>query len=317
MKLKDIYRVVIEKGIEADPRTRKEIKKEIASMRSSYNKLDAVSKKCFDRDRLKHPFDDTRILNGAPDKEVRTIMVGIDITAGELLAAHLLNEKGAAIDLVVSHHPAGRALANLTRVMGVQADILKKMGIKSEIADRIMKERMDEVSRGVASRNHEQVVDIARLLNIAFMCVHTPADNHVTAFLNALFAKKKPKKVKNVLDLLRSVPEYEDGIKKGSGPTLLSGKETGPAGKIFVDMTGGTEGSKKVYPRLSQAGVETVVGMHISENHFKLAKAEFLNVIIAGHIASDTLGLNLVLDELEKKERLNIIPCGGFTRVKR
>jgi len=40
--------------------------------------------------------------------------------------------------------------------------------------------------------------------------------------------------------------------------------------------------------------------MHLSEEHFKNAKDEQINIVIAGHIASDTLGLNLLLDELEK-----------------
>ena len=89
------------------------------------------------------------------------------------------------------------------------------------------------------------------------------------------------------------------------------------AGKVFVDMTGGTEGPKKIFPRLSQAGVGTIVAMHLSEEHFKHAKDEHINVVIAGHIASDTLGLNLLLDEIEKSGKLNIIPCSGFIRVKR
>ncbi|MCM8761492.1 MAG: NGG1p interacting factor NIF3, partial [Candidatus Omnitrophica bacterium] len=69
--------------------------------------------------------------------------------------------------------------------------------------------------------------------------------------------------------------------------------------------------------RLSQAGVGTIVAMHLSEEHFKHAKEEFINVIIAGHIASDTLGLNLLLDEIEKVEDIKVIPCSGFVRVKR
>ena len=89
------------------------------------------------------------------------------------------------------------------------------------------------------------------------------------------------------------------------------------AGRIFVDMTGGTEGPKKAYARLSQAGVGTIVAMHLSEEHFKCVKDEHINIVIAGHIASDTLGLNLLLDGLEKAGRLNVVPCSGFVRVKR
>lgn len=290
MRLKEIYELVIKKGLEKDQRIKK---------------------------KLKDPFADTRILYGNRKKTIRTIMAGIDVEGGELLTAYLLNEKGAGIDLVMSHHPSGRALANLHQVMHVQTDILHQLGVDLDVAKALMKERVTEVSRKFSRMNHERSVDIARLLDIPFMCVHTPADNHVAHFLKKLMEKKNPKKVRDVLRLLRTIPEYQDAIAKGVGPRLIAGKEGNKAGKIFVDMTGGTEGSKKVFARLSQAGINTIVAMHFSEEHFKTAKAEFINVIVAGHIASDTLGLNLVLDELAKKYDFNIIPCSGFIRVKR
>ncbi|MBI5254811.1 hypothetical protein HY932_03485, partial [Candidatus Falkowbacteria bacterium] len=41
-----------------------------------------------------------------------------------------------------------------------------------------------------------------------------------------------------------------------------------------------------------------------------------MNVVIAGHISSDSLGMNLFLDELEKKG-IEIVPCSGLIRVSR
>ena len=98
---------------------------------------------------------------------------------------------------------------------------------------------------------------------------------------------------------------------------MIAGKEDNPVGKILIDMTGGTEGSKEVFARLSQAGVGTIIAMHLSEEHFKRVKPEHINVIIAGHISSDTIGLNLLLDKLCRQESLRIIPCSGFQRIKR
>ena len=83
-------------------------------------------------------------------------------------------------------------------------------------------------------------------------------------------------------------------------------------------MTGGTEGAEGVLGRLSESGVGTIVGMHMSEQHYSSAKQHHLNVVIAGHIESDNVGMNLLLDKVLKKfGKLNIIPCSGFTRVKR
>ena len=317
MRLEEIYRFIIKKGLQADPRTKKEIKDDLLRVRKEYKALKGIDKKYFDQERLKHPYADSRILFGNKNTNVRTIMLGIDIGSEELLTAYLLNDRGAGIDLAMSHHPIGKALVGLSDVMHIQSDVLQKQGLSSEVAKTLMKERISEVKRRLLPANHERTVDTARLLNIPLMSAHTPADNHVVDYLQKLFNKKKPKKVSDVLNMLKAIPEYQDAVRKGVGPKLIAGKGSNKAGKVFVDMTGGTEGSKKVFARLSQAGVGTIVAMHLSDEHYKIAKSEFLNVVIAGHIASDNLGLNLLLDSLTKGNDLNIIPCSGFVRIKR
>jgi len=81
-------------------------------------------------------------------------------------------------------------------------------------------------------------------------------------------------------------------------------------------MTGGTGGSKDIYEGLSTAGVDTVVGMHISEDHRKEARKRHINVLIAGHISSDNLGINLLLDDILEGD-VEVVPCSGFRRFPR
>ena len=149
------------------------------------------------------------------------------------------------------------------------------------------------------------------------MCIHTAADNCVARFLQTIFDKESPKKLKNVLNILKRMPEYKDAMKNSAGPFILIGKDDDPVGKIFVDMTGGSSGPDKMFSRLSQSGVDTVVGMHCKESARKIASSEFMKYVVAGHMASDNLGLNLLFDEIEKKERLNFIECSGFKRFRR
>lgn len=315
MKLSELYSAIIRKGIEKDPRSVSEVKKCFKEAAAELRKLKGPDRNAFDRERLSNPYSDTRILYGDPDTEVKTVLVGIDMEAPEILAADTLNDRGAGIDLVMAHHPEGPAWANLYDVMRMQASIFNKFGIPADVAKEIMKDRVDEVSRSLSSANHSRSVDMARLMNMPFMCAHTPADNHVVDHLQGLFEKKRPATLEHLLKMLKAIPEYADAMKKGAGPRLLVGEPKKKAGKIFVDMTGGTEGPKRILPRLSQAGVGTIVAMHLSEEHFRHAKSEHINVVIAGHIASDTLGLNLLLDGIEKREKLNIIPTSGFIRI--
>jgi putative NIF3 family GTP cyclohydrolase 1 type 2 len=317
MKLIDFYKLVVKKGIAKDPRTASEIKDELKRVQKEYRKLKGPDKKAFDKEALTNPYADTRLLYGNPDTDIKTLMVGIDMEMAEIIAADRLNEKGEEIDLVLAHHPEGAAWAKFYDVMRLQVAMLKNLGIAADVAEEMLKERMGEVERSVAPANHARSVDIARLLGMPYMCVHTPADNHVASYLQKLFDRKKPEKMSQVLGMLKAIPEYFDGMKKNAGPRLLIGEPNKKAGKIFVDMTGGTEGPKKIFGRLSQAGVGTIVAMHLSEEHFKHAKGEHINVIIAGHIASDTLGLNLLLDEVEKTEKLKVIPASGFVRIRR
>ncbi len=318
MKLIDIYRNAVRKGMSKDPRSMLEIKEEFNKAEKEYKKTSGPDRRAFDKERFTNPYTDTRILYGDPQADVKTIMVGIDMEAPEILTADRLNDKGSPVDLVMAHHPEGAAWANFYDVMKLQVAMLAKVGIPKEVGEAMLKERMAEVERAVAPANHLRSVDIARLLDIPYMCCHTPADNHVASYLQEIFDKKAPAKLAGVVAILKAIPEYADGLRKGAGPRILIGDPKKKAGRIFVDMTGGTEGPKKIFPRLSQAGVGTIVCMHLSEEHFKHAKDEHINVVIAGHIASDAIGLNLLLDQLQKMDKgIKIIPCSGFVRVKR
>lgn len=261
-------------------------------------------------------YEDTAVLYGKPDTEIRKIMVGIDIDVGELLLADRIR-KERGLDLVLAHHPQGWAWAHFYEVMQLQVEMLTRVGIPKKAAQELMDERKFEVERRVMPQNHMRSVDAARLLDLPFMCAHTPADNHVYSFIEALMAKEKPKRVEGIVDILKAIPEYRDAQDKNAGPRVILGSPKRQAGKIFVEMTGGTEGSREVFDKFYKAGIRTLICMHLSEEHFKRVKDAGLNVVIAGHISSDTLGLNLLLDRIEKEEKLDIVDCSGFSRFRR
>lgn len=314
MKLKEIYRIAVEKGMTNDPRGKREVEKELKRRKKEYDKLSKEEKRDFDLEKLSHPYSDTRILYGDPDKEVKTLLAGIDIGEGEVLLGDRLRAQGKKIDLVLSHHPQGQAYASFYEVMGMQAQILSQYGIPINVAEDLLEPRIKEVERRILPVNYMRTVDIARLLDIPFLCIHTPADNMVATYLKKVMDRKKPDTVEEVMEILKELPEYKESSKNNAGPKVIIGKKERSAGRVFVDMTGGTEGSEKIFEKLSTAGVGTIVGMHISEKHYQEAEKHHINVIVAGHMASDTLGLNLLLDEIEKKERFTIIPCSGFRR---
>ncbi len=315
MKLSRLYELVVKYGIAQDPRGVK-ISEYFKDIEKKRRKLKGIERQCFDGEALRNPFADTRILNGSPDTEVRKILMGIDIETPEILLADRLRDR-QGLDLVVSHHPEGVAYAGMAEVMNVQGFILQKLGVHREAVESFLKERMQEVDRRLSPANHSRPVDAARLLDVPFMSIHTPADNCVAGCLQKTIDESRPKKVSDVLRALYRFPEYKDALKDKAGPKIILGSPEKKCGKVFVDMTGGTEGPKELFGRISQVGVGTIVCMHLSEEHFTRIKPEHINVIIAGHIASDNIGLNLLFDKIEAHEKLEISCCSGFKRIRR
>lgn len=317
MKLERLFELAVSIGRKNDPRGPAKVSKELKSLREAYKDMSRKEKRTFDKERLENPYADTRVLYGLPSAEVNGILAGVDIDVGEIMLADRLKERGKKIDLVLSHHPVGRAYAAFYNVMHMQADILNRFGVPINIAESLLDERIKEVEHKVMPVNHTRTVDAARLLNVALICIHTPADNCVATYLQRLFDRKKPETLGDIITILEGIPEYQVAIENNVPPRILAGKERRRAGRIFVDMTGGTEGSIKVLEKLAQAGVGTLVAMHLSAKHLEEAKKHSINVLIAGHIASDALGLNLLLDAICAKGRLEVVPCSGFTRIAR
>ncbi len=313
MTIQEIYNLAIKEGIKADFREEKTIKENQKKLKDKYQEMKSKEKECFDMEMLNNPFSDTRILFGKPENKVKRILVGIDIDGEEMLLAKELKN----IDLVISHHPRGKALAGLDDVMRLQADILNMYGVPINIAEKLLKKRIEEVSRGLSPANHNRVIDIARHLNIPLMSIHTPCDNLSAQFVDKKIKKDNPFLVGDLLDSLNEIPEYKEASKIKAGPKIFVGGKENRTGKIVItEMTGGTEGAPEIYEKLAQAGAGTVVGMHISEKHREEAEKAHINVVIAGHISSDSIGVNLFLDQLEKKN-IEILPCSGLIRISR
>ena len=316
MTLRQIYDLAINLGKKADPRGEKEVDRLLAKLKKEYQELSEKKKKYFDKESLTNPYSDTRILFGNPNMNVKKILVGIDADASEVLLADRLNQKGEKIDAVIGHHPIGQALVGLHGVMDLQVDTYAEIGVPVNVADALISQRSEQVKRKIHPSNHNQMVDTARLLDIPLMNLHTTWDNMGDKFMKDLFKNKKFDAVSEIIDLLMEIPEYQEAARGKNGPEIVSGNPKSRPGKIAISFTGGTNPSKEVYGELAKAGVGTVIDMHIPEEALEDLKKVHVNVINAGHMASDSIGANLFLDLLEKRG-VEVVPCSGLIRIKR
>ena len=101
-------------------------------------------------------------------------------------------------------------------------------------------------------------------------------------FVRRKIEKDNPEYVGEVLKSLLEIPEYKEAAKMGFGPMLFTGVEDNRVGKIaFTEITGGTDGSPKIYEKMAAAGIGTVISMHQTEEHRKEAEKAHINVVIA------------------------------------
>ena len=316
MKLGEMYETAIRMGIDADPRGRQRVESSLVMAKRRYEALADYLKDIFDPEELTNPYIDTRIYVGGRDTEVTSIIAGIDMNIGEVLLTDRLREKGRRIDAIYTHHPEGMALSKLDRVMEMQAEVWETWGVPINVGESVMDERRVEVRRRFMPMNVDQAIDAARLLDIPFFSAHTPTDNLVTTFLTRLFKEREPLLVDDVRRALFDVPEYRLAAAKGSGPYMVEEKAGKHAGKVWVDMTGGTEGPVPIMEKLADHGVGTIVGMHMSPELRKVAEENHIHIVIAGHISSDSVGVNLLMDEYER-HGVEVVPSSGLIRVRR
>lgn len=301
-------------GIKSDPRGKAGVLRWLKNEKKKFDSLTKEEKEYFDKERLSNPYSDSRIHFDSGKKEIKAVASGIEIEEAEIA---LINNLKLIPDLIITHHPVGRALAALDEVMHLQADLMASYGVPINVGEGVMRERIEEVSRSISPANHMRAVDAAKFAGISYLNIHTPADNLVYDYLEKLMKKKKPETLLEIINVLREVPEYKIAGKNNAGPRIFAGNSENRTGKIVCfDITGGTEGAKEIYAELVKAGVGTIIGMHMKDDNRAEAVKHHLNVVIAGHISSDSLGMNLLLDELEKRG-LEITPLGGLIRIKR
>jgi hypothetical protein len=77
------------------------------------------------------------------------------------------------------------------------------------------------------------------------MCLHTPADNCVTDYLQKLFDESKPYYVSDIVKILKDIPEYATSMSEvGVGPKVVTGSERRRAGPSSACTSATTTGKR-------------------------------------------------------------------------
>ncbi len=247
------------------------------------------------------------------DGEVRRVLVGIDVDVGELLLAHTLG-----LDGVIAHHPVGSsARLGITAVIERHASQMVAEGIPQALANQLMLARQQPIARALHSANYDRVVDAARRLPMPLMNIHLAADILARRFLIDFVratTQNAGTTVGELVAALATIPEMAASLVK---PEIWLGAASNRVGRWIVQMAAGTNGGAGIYRTYYEHGINTILAMHLDDRD--LRELEHLqrpntNLIITGHIPSDSIGVNRVIDALAQRG-IEVIPGSGVIRA--
>ena len=251
--------------------------------------------------------EDSSILVESDD--VSRVLAGIDMSGPELLTAKMLG-----FDCVARHHPQGPSSINLGLLEARDhQEIMVRAGVPINKAQKIAKTRKTEMDRIGHSRNLMAPQQLAELLEIASLCVHTPSDLIVEKELQKRMGKLSERldrvRLEDIVTDLKQVREFS-GYEQG--PRIYVGDEKSYAGRIYVIMSGGGACNLEEYKAMIDVGVGTFIVMHMKEQIVDSLKSDDrCNVVVTGHMGSDSYGFNRILDAWEARG-LEIKRIGGI-----
>jgi len=234
-------------------------------------------------------------------KDVKRVLAGIDMDTTMLMLA-----KQLGFDCVAQHHPNGIINPSMGDLFG--RDHMKKLmecGVPINEAQKLAYASSQKRRQGMHSRNRTQMMDAARLLDINDVAFHTPADMLAERYtqdrMNALMERNPRCTVQDVIDELMTIREYQAAL-EGQKPEVWVGSKDSFAGRIYVEMYGVGAPSPEEYIACANAGIGTFITMHATPEVIKAVKEHNkANIIVAGHMASDSLGFNQILNAWEEK----------------
>lgn len=245
------------------------------------------------------------------DRPIRKIAAMIDCTPFDVFFA-----KESGCDLIVTHHPIGRTAAGLPEMLLQQADNMAAYGVNPNTVRETLIMAKEKLHRDMSGGNFFREEQMAHLLGVDIVNIHTPADNAMVRFLSERLASLSGGTLGETVSMLNDLFEYREAKDRGQGPFLAAGEASMSLGRVALsEFIGGTESDASMIRALAEAGIETILCPHFSEEYFAVAKACSLSVIYCGHLASDSMGMNILLDALvERDPSVTVLSYGGLIR---
>jgi hypothetical protein len=230
-------------------------------------------------------------------KEIRRVLVGLDVGASELLLARQLG-----FDAVIAHHPVQRR--GFWRIFERHWDMMREVGVPDEVIREAVEARSASLRLAEHNSNDDHVISVARLLQMPSLNVHLPLDEYTRQFLISTVARFQAEhpaaSAGDIAAAIGSLPSFQ---RSPIQPIVVYGSPEAPAGRVVVSIAAGTNGGFPVAAAYFAHGVDTLVYMHVPPEDVERLRRENIRgtLVITGHQPGDSIGVDAYVQELRRR----------------
>jgi putative NIF3 family GTP cyclohydrolase 1 type 2 len=254
----------------------------------------------------KIPLDSAVHIKG---KNIKKVLLTIDVTVAELILA-----KSIQCDAVIGHHPLGTAALNFHKVFDRHIDYMIEHKVPIGIAKSAVKKLKDKTELRSHSNIYNDIVSAAKILKMPLVNIHQPCDEYMRKVILDKINSGKIKYVSDIVTSIEEIPEFRNADTKVK---VRYGSTKNEAGQWSLVIAAGTNGGFPIAKAYFEHGVTTVIYLHIDYNDLTRMYEEKLkgNLIVLGHLAGDSIGLNALANKLEDKN-IEVVKIGVIPTMK-
>ena len=242
-------------------------------------------------------------------KNIKKVLLTIDVTVANLMLA-----KSMHCDAVVGHHPIGIAALKFHRVFDRHIDYMVDHNIPRDIAEHAVKKLKAKTELRSHANIYNDVVSAAKILKMPLVNIHQPCDEYMR---KVILNKINSARIKYVGDIVRCIEELPEFKNAATRVKVRYGSAKNEAGRWSLVVAAGTNGGFPIAKAYFDYGVCTIIYLHIDHNDLiKLYEEKHKgNLIVLGHLAGDSIGLNALADKLEDK-KIDVVKLGIIHNTK-
>jgi putative NIF3 family GTP cyclohydrolase 1 type 2 len=226
-------------------------------------------------------------------KNIEKVFIAIDVGTAELMLARHLG-----CDAVIAHHPIGVANINFYKVFARHVDFMVEHGVPKKIAGQAVEKLKERVEIRNHANIYNDVVGAAIALGMPLVNIHQPCDEYMRKVILQAIESGRTEYVSDIVRSISRIPEFKNAATRVE---VKLGREESKAGHWVLVVAAGTNGGYHIAKAYFQHCVSTVIYLHVDYGDLAKMREDRLegNLIVMGHLAGDSIGLNGLAMRLE------------------